>query len=63
MKSLSGSSWTTHGVVDLILFVGLGFIFLKTRVAEKIDPKRLTGALIGAVGIAGLGLATWYAFV
>jgi hypothetical protein len=63
MKSLSGHHWTTHGLADLIVFLGLAFIFVKTRVAEKIDPNRLIGALIGAVVIAGLGLALWYAFV
>jgi hypothetical protein len=63
MKSLSGHHWTTHGLVDLILFVGLGFIFMSTRVAEKIDSNRLIGILIGAVGTAALGLVLWYAFV
>ena len=63
MKSLTGHHWTTHGLVDLILFVGLGFIFMNTRIAEKVNPDRLMGALIGAVVIAGLGLALWFAFV
>jgi len=63
MKSLSGHHWTTHGLADLVVFLGLGFIFMNRRVAEKIDPNRLIGALIGAVVIAGLGLALWYAFV
>jgi hypothetical protein len=63
MKSLSGHHWTTHGLADLVLFIGLGFIFMNAKVAQKINPKRLTGALIGAVAIAGLGLALWYAFV
>jgi uncharacterized membrane protein SirB2 len=61
MKSISGHDWTTQGLVDLLLFVGLGFIFMNSRVAERIDPNRLIGVLIGAVGIAGLGLALWYA--
>ena len=63
MKSLSGHHWMTHGLADLVVFLGLGFIFMYTRVAEKIDPDRLIGALIGAVAIAGIGLALWYAFV
>jgi hypothetical protein len=62
MKSLSGHHWTTHGLADLAVFLGLGFIFAKTRVAEKIDPNRLIGALVGAAVIAGLGLALWYVF-
>jgi hypothetical protein len=36
---------------------------MQTKVAEKIDPNRLIGVLIGAVGIAALGLALWYAFM
>jgi hypothetical protein len=63
MKSLSGHHWTTHGLADLVVFLGLGFIFVITRAAEKIDPNRLIGVLIGTVVIAGLGLALWYAFV
>jgi uncharacterized membrane protein SirB2 len=63
MKSLTGHHWTTHGLVDLILFVVLGFIFMRTRMAEKIDPNRLIGVFIGAVITATLGLALWYAFV
>ena len=63
MKSLSGHHWTTHGLADLVVFLGLGFIFMNTRVAQEINPNRLIEALIGAVAIAGLGLALWYAFV
>jgi len=61
MTSLGGHHWTTHGLADLVLFIGLGFIFMNTRVAEKIDPNRLIGVLTVAVGIAGLGLVVWYA--
>jgi hypothetical protein len=63
MKALTGNSWTAHCLADLVLFAGLGFLFTKTRAAEKIDPSRLVGALIGAVAIAALGLALWFAFV
>jgi hypothetical protein len=62
MKSISGHDWTTQGLFDLLLFVGLGFFFMRIRVAEKIDPNRLIRVLVGAVGIAALGLALWYAF-
>jgi hypothetical protein len=63
MKSLSGHHWTTHGLVDLLLFFGLGLLFMKTRVTEKIAPNRLTAVLVGAVAIASVGLALWYVFV
>ncbi len=61
MKSLSDHDWTTHGLVDLLLFAGFGFIFTKTRIAERMNPKRLNGILVLAVLSAGLGLALWYA--
>jgi len=63
MTSLTGHDWTTHGLVDLLLFVGLGFMFMNVRVAEKMTADRLIAVLIGAVVIAGLGLALWFAFV
>lgn len=63
MEALTGHHWTTHGAADLVVFAGLGFVFAKTRVAQRTDPNRLIGALVGAVAIAVLGLALWYVFV
>lgn len=63
MKSVGGHHWTTHGLIDLIMFIGLGLIFTSTRSAERIDPKRLNTVLVAAVAIAALGLALWYVFV
>lgn len=61
MKSLTDHDWTTHGLVDLLLFAGLGLIFMKSRIAEQMNPSRLNGVLVIAVLSAGLGLALWYA--
>lgn len=63
MTSLAGHHWTTHGLADLVLFVGLGLIFTKSNTVAKMDPNRLIGILIGSVAVAGLVLALWYAFV
>ena len=62
MKVLTGQDWTTHGLLDLLLFIGLGCIFMRTKASEKIPPRRLIGGLILAVGIAVPGLALWFAF-
>jgi hypothetical protein len=62
LASVAGHHWTAHGLADLVLFIGLGFIFMNTRVGEKVDPMRLSGILMVAVGVAGLGLALWYVF-
>jgi len=62
MASLTGHQWTTHGLVDLALFVGLGFLFTKTRAGANIEPERLIRYLIASVALSGLGLAAWYTF-
>lgn len=61
MGSLTGHNWTTQGFADIILFFGLGLIFMKTGWAERIAPQRLIAFLVGAVVLAGIGLVTWYA--
>ncbi len=60
MKSLTGHHWTTHGLADLAIFLGLGFVFLKTGLTANMNGSRVTNLLIGAVVVATLGLALWY---
>jgi hypothetical protein len=63
MAHLTGHHWITHGLVDLAVFAVLGLVFLSTGIARRIDPNRLVLALVGAVVIAGLGLAAWFVLV
>ena len=63
MQSLTGHDWTTQGLIDLLVFVGLGLLFMSTRVGDRIDPSRLIAVLIGAVVIAGFGLCFWFALI
>lgn len=60
MASLSDHDWTTQGLADVILFVGLGLILLKTGLLERISPNRTTSFLVAAVIVAGGGLFAWY---
>jgi hypothetical protein len=61
MGSLAGHNWTTQGFADIVLFFGLGFVFTKTGWAARIGSERLIFLLAGAVVVAGVGLAAWYA--
>jgi hypothetical protein len=61
MKSLTDHDWTTQGLVDVLLFVGLGVVFMKSRMMERTNPIHLIVILVVAVASAGLGLAFWYA--
>ena len=61
MNSIAGHNWTTQGVADIILFFGLGLVFMKTGWAEKISSRRMISLLAAAVVVPGIGLFTWYA--
>ncbi len=61
MGSVAGHNWTTQGLVDLILFFGLGLVFMKTGWAGRIEPRRLTALVVAAVVVGSVGLVAWYA--
>jgi hypothetical protein len=60
MKAIAGHDWTTQGLIDLGLFVGLGLIFMNTGIAKRVDPGLLIAGLIVGVVTAGLGLTVWF---
>jgi hypothetical protein len=62
MNGLAGHNWTTQGLADAILFMGLGFLFSSTRLAERIGANRMISILVGSVVVAGAGLLVWFAW-
>lgn len=61
MNGIAGHNWTTQGLADVILFVGLGLIFAKAGWTDRIAPNRLITFLTVAAVMAGIGLFAWYA--
>lgn len=61
MNRIAGHNWTTQGLADVALFLGLGLVLWKTGWAGKIPSGRLISLLTVAVVVAGVGLFTWYA--
>jgi hypothetical protein len=61
MDGIAGHNWTTQGLADLILFLGLGLFFRKTGWTEKRSSTHLISFLAVAVVAAGAGLFAWYA--
>jgi hypothetical protein len=61
MNAVAWHNWITHGLVDVILFVGLGLIFSKAGWVERMTSNRLISLLVAAVVVAGAGLFVWYA--
>src|SRR5579863_4722571 len=37
MKSLTDHDWTTQGLVDILLFAGLGLFFMRSRITEQMN--------------------------
>jgi lipoprotein signal peptidase len=62
MKAATGHHWVTHGVINLILFVFLGWAFSRPNDGQGVDlsVNGLVGCIVGAVLISGLLIAGFY---
>ncbi len=60
MNGLAGHNWTTQGLADVVVFLGLGLVFSKTSLAGRLSPDRLIWFLVAAVVVAGAGLFIWF---
>jgi hypothetical protein len=61
MASLTGHHWITHGLVDIAVFVGLGFLFMARGTA--LNGMKLVIAIAVACLAGGGGLALWFVLV
>ena len=63
MKAMTGHHWITHGLVDVIVFIVVGWLIL-ARGTRGPDLSRATviGVVVAAV-VAGAGLAGWFFLV
>ncbi|TFG88231.1 MAG: hypothetical protein E4H16_05380 [Candidatus Atribacteria bacterium] len=62
MKAASGHHWITHGIIDIILFVGLGLVLsgLNSGQGLKISANTLIGTIVTSTLISGLLIAGFY---
>jgi membrane-bound metal-dependent hydrolase YbcI (DUF457 family) len=58
MASLTGHHWITHSLVDIAVFVGLGFLFLSR--GTVLNGMNLVVAIVVACIVGGGGLALWF---
>ena len=62
MAFLTGHHWRTHGLADVILFVLLGWLFMRSDPNRKLTSG--TAVTVGAASvIAGAALGLWFLFV
>jgi hypothetical protein len=62
MKAVTGHHWVTHGLINLILFVVLGWTLSRPNAGQgvKLSVNGLVGCIVGAVVISGLLIAGFY---
>ena len=60
MKAALGHHWTTHGVILIIVFFVLGFIFSGMKLGTKLDSQKMTKYIIWAVIISGVITAGFF---
>ena len=62
MKAATGHHWVTHGIINLIVFVGLGWAFsrLDNGKGLKITANILVICIVFAVFVSGLIITGFY---
>ncbi len=60
MKAATGHHWVTHGIIDLVLFVALGYLLVGPARSWAQQPNRLIAWVVGSVVVSGLLIAGFY---
>lgn len=62
MKSATGHHWATHGIINLIVFVALGWLLSKLGNGRgvEISTKTLVILIVGAVVLSELIITKFY---
>jgi hypothetical protein len=59
LAAITGHHWVSHGVLDLIVFVVLGFVLSRTSAAQM-SAKSLIAVVVGATVVSGLIIAGYF---
>lgn len=62
MAHLTGHHWITHGLVDVILFFLLGWLFMARHTVTALTNSLIVSVAIATI-IGGFGLAAWFLFI
>jgi hypothetical protein len=62
MKAATGHHWITHGVIDIILFVALGWLLSMPNSGQglKVSLNALIGSIVVSTLISGLLIAGFF---
>ena len=57
----AGHHWVTHGVLDLAIFIVLGFALAKIGQSWQSQPNKVTASAIGGLTLGSLIIAAFFA--
>jgi len=62
MKAMTGHHWVTHGLINLIIFVVLGWALSRAGKGQgvKISANGLVSCIVGAVIVGGVLITGFY---
>ena len=60
MKAALGHHWTTHGVIVIVVFLVLGFIFSSMKLETKFDSRQMLKYITWAVIISVFIIAGFF---
>jgi hypothetical protein len=60
MAHLTGHHWVTHGLADLLVYLGLGWLFLSLGIPGRGLTSGTVVALGAAAVVAGAALGAWF---
>ena len=63
MASLTGHHWRTHSLVDAVVFVLLGLLFMNRGVPARGLTGGSVAIVVAATILAGASLGLWFLFV
>ena len=60
LTAITGNHWVTHGVLNLIVFLVLGFVFYRIGGGIRMTANALIATIFGATVISGLIIAGYF---
>lgn len=60
LAAITGHHWVTHGVLNIIVFVALGFVLSRMDVGVQMTGKSLITTIVGATVVSGLIIAGYF---
>lgn len=60
MKAATGHHWVSHGILDLLVFVLLGWALARIGVGARLSGNALSAIVSGSVLLSGLIIAGFF---